>query len=113
MSGYQLILKIRNIEEECNQLGLMLCHSKYGGRSEDVVAVKPKNADSFPSFSDDYELFVGSIENLESWIKGFKFARNYDRILFGNKHDSVRNRKEQDVRNRRLLTTLKNSDKVK
>jgi hypothetical protein len=32
MSGFEAVLKIRRLERECDELGLMFCHSKHGGR---------------------------------------------------------------------------------
>lgn len=110
MAGYELIIRIRKLEEECDKLGLLMCHSKHGNyRNEfgDIVAVKPKDEDSLPIYSRDAEMFAGTIEQLEVWIRGIEWARNYDRMLFGKTHNDKRERKEQDERNRRLVRILK------
>jgi hypothetical protein len=52
-------------------------------------------------------VFVGTIEELEMWLRGLQWARNYDRMLFGLRHDKNRERKEQDERNRQLVAILK------
>lgn len=106
MAGYQAVLKIRRLEEQCNNLGFMFCHSKHGYREYDVIALKPKDQDSLPIYCRDAELFVGSIEELERWIQGIQWARDYDRMLFGKTHESKRERKEQDWRNRNLVQML-------
>lgn len=111
MSGYNLIRKIKYLEEECDKLGFMLCHARhYMNDFGDVVALKPK-ADCLPVYSRDAELFVGTIEELERWIQGFHFARKYDSMLFGNKYDNQRDRKEKDYRNKLLLNMIKTGKK--
>jgi hypothetical protein len=109
MSGYNLVLQIRRLEEECDKLGFMMCHSKHGYSREfgDVVAVKPKDADSLPIYSRDAEFFVGTINELSRWLDGIKWARDYDRMLLGKGNDVKRERKEQDWRNQQLINILK------
>lgn len=111
MAGYELIRKIRKLEEECNRLGFMICHSKYGYRQEfgDVLALKPKE-DSLPIYARDAELFVGTINDLEQWLKGIEWARTYDRMLIDKKLDDKRSRKEQDYKNRELLQKIANPE---
>jgi hypothetical protein len=113
MSGYETILKIRHLEKECDDLGFMLCRSKYGhGRIDglDMLALKPKDESSLPVYSRDAELFCGSIADLDVWLRGIQWARQYDRMVFGVKHDRARERKEQDERNRQLMKVLKGSE---
>jgi hypothetical protein len=108
MAGYETILKIRRIEKICEQLGFMFSDSKYGGMGTyDMLALKPKDQESLPPYSRDAELFCGTIDQLEMWLRGVQWARDYDRMLFGVKHDKTRERKEQDERNRQLVKILK------
>lgn len=109
MSGYNFIQKIRKLELECDKLGFMMCHSKYSYNNEfgDVVAVKPKDEIVLPIYSRDAELFCGTISDLEVWLRGIRWSRDYDRMLFGKTHESKRERKEQDYRNQRLAKILK------
>lgn len=109
MAGYNFILKIRRLEETLDELGLMMCHSRHGGGDIDYVAVKPKDVDGIVFYNHDSEIFVGTIEELEYWIRGLKWSRDYDRMLFGKNHGSNRQRKEQDVRNKRIVKILKES----
>lgn len=111
MSGYNLIRKIHYLEEECDKLGFMICQARhYVNDFGDVVALKPK-ADCLPIYSRDAELFVGTIDELERWLQGFHFARKYDSMLFGNKYDNQRDRKEKDYRNKLLLNMIKTGKK--
>lgn len=113
MSGYNLILKIRTLEEQLDSLGMMMCHSKHGvyrtkfsTEFSDVLGVKPKDTHSLPAYSRDAELFVGTIEALEYWLMGIEWARKYDTMMFGNRHNTNREKKEQDYRNDVLVKTL-------
>ena len=111
MSGYNLIRKIHYLEEECGKLGFKITSARdYVNQFGDVVALKPRD-ECLPVYSRDAELFVGTIEELERWIQGFHFARKYDSMLLGNKHDKLRDRKEQDYRNQRLLDLIKTGKK--
>jgi hypothetical protein len=76
----------------------------------DVLALKPRH-ECLPIYSRDAELFVGTIQDLERWIQGFHFARKYDSMLFGNKYDNQRDRKEKDYRNKQLLEMVKTGKK--
>jgi hypothetical protein len=109
MSGYETILKIQRLEQECDDLGFMLCRSKYGGGQygHDVLALKPKDESSLPVYSRDAELFCCTIDQLEMWLRGVDWARQYDRFLFGIKHDKARERKEVDERARQVAAILK------
>ena len=107
MSGYNLIRKIRYLEEECDKLGFMICQANlYIKDFGDVVALKAR-ADCLPVYSRDAELFVGTLEDLERWIQGFQFARKYDSMLFGAKHEEKRVKKEVEFRHGRLVRQLK------
>lgn len=114
MAGYNLLIKIRRLEEECDKLGFLLCHSKHGHHREygDVVALKPKDQNSLPIYSRDAELFCGTFDDLEVWLRGLQWARDYDRMLFGKSHETKRERKEQDWRNRNLVSILTKEEKV-
>ncbi len=104
MAGYSLVRKIHELEERCNRLGFIMCHSRHG-YGADSVALQPKDEDSLPIYTRDAELFVGTLETLEVWIRGVEWAREYDRML--KLSDSAkRERKEQDERNRKLVRLL-------
>lgn len=109
MSGYHTILRIRRLEEEVDKLGLRMGNSKHGNyRQEfgDVVALFPKD-DSFPIYSRDAELFVGTLEEMEVWLRGFQKACEYHRMLIGRNFEERVKRKEQDYRNSILMNQIK------
>lgn len=110
MSGYNAILFMRRLEMEANKLGFMMTHPKNRFDEGDSVALKPLNDETLPIYSRDAEIFVGSLEQLNIWLRGVEWARNYDSILKVS-DDKKRARKEQDTRNAQILSCLK-SEKV-
>ena len=112
MSGYNLVRKIKFLEEECDKLGFKMCQAQHFQKEfGDLLALKPKDIESLPPYSRDAEIFIGTLNDLERWLQGIEWARKYDRMLFGVKHDEKRVRKEQDFRNEVLVKILK-SEKV-
>lgn len=113
MSGYQLVQRIRRLEQELDRLGFMMCHaSQYYRDYGDVVAVKPRDTDSLPVYSRDAELFVGTLEQLEYWIQGIDWSRRYDTMVFGPRHNANRERREQNHRNDKLVTVLSQQEQT-
>lgn len=109
MSGYNTILRIRRLEEEVDKLGLRMGNSKHGNyRQEfgDIVALFPKD-DAFPIYSRDAEIFVGTLEEMEVWLRGFQKAYEYHRMLIGRNFEERVKRKEQDYRNQQLIRKIK------
>lgn len=108
MAGWDTIERIRRIEQQIDVLGFKFAKSKHGSWTEDhgALSIVPKDADSLPIYSRDAELFVGSLEQLQVWIQGVRWAREYDMMLKLS-DDKKRARKEQDERNRQLARTLK------
>lgn len=111
MSGYYEVLKLRRIEKELDELGFMLCSPKQGWNSDDqnVVGIKPKDEDSLPVYSRDAQVFQGTLEQLEVWLRGVEWARGYDMLLRVS-DDKKRERKEQDLRNKHMVQMLKNEE---
>jgi hypothetical protein len=75
----------------------------------------PKDSDALPIYNREAELYVGTLEGLETWLHGVRWAREYDMMLKLS-DEKKRARKEQDERNRILLKTLKDSkipDRIK
>jgi len=84
MSGYQTILRIRQTEETVNRLGFMLANSKHGwdhNNGPDTIALKPRDDDALPVYTRDAEVFHGTLEQLEVWLRGVAWAREYDRMI--------------------------------
>ena len=105
--GYVTIQKLRRIEEECTQLGLRMVNPKYCN-GNDSIALIPLDQNALPIYSRDAELFIGTLDEIEVWLRGVAWARNYYKLLRATS-DKVIARKEQDERNRRLVEKLKNT----
>ena len=108
MSGYQLILRIKRLEEQLEDLGFRWGHDKHGwGGTEDIdrVSIFPRG-EELPVYARDACLFTGTINEVDRWLQGVTWARNYDMLL---KVSDVkkRERKEQDERNRQMLQRIK------
>jgi hypothetical protein len=110
MSGWNTIQRIKRVEQAVDELGFKFSKSKHSDWTEDhgALSLVPKDLDALPIYSRDAELFVGSIERLEDWLAGVKWARDYDTMLRLS-NDTKRARKEQDERNKKLLTSIKES----
>jgi hypothetical protein len=67
----------------------------------------PKDSDSLPIYTRDAQLFAGTLEGADCWMRGVEWARDYDRMVVDKNINKKRERKEQDERNRILLRTLK------
>lgn len=112
MSGYQTILRVRRMEEEVAKLGFMFSYPKHRfGDETDMVALKPRDSDAVPIYSRDAEIFCGTLEQLEVWLRGVEWARDYDRMLKVS-DEKKRQRREQDERNRLMMQRLKNEKVV-
>ena len=108
MSGWNTIKRLRNIEDQIDKLGFKFAKSKHGDWTDDhgSLSLVPKDVDSLPIYSRDAELFVGSLERLEDWLAGVRWAREYD-IMLSLSDDAKRDRAEQKQRNRNLMRSIK------
>jgi len=110
MSGWNTIQRIKRVEQAVDELGFKFSKSKHSDWTDlhGALSLVPKDQDALPIYSRDAELFVGSLERLEDWLAGVKWARDYDMMLRLS-NDTKRARKEQDERNKKLLTSIKES----
>lgn len=108
MTGWNTIEKLRRIEKQIDELGFKFSKSKHGDWTDDhgALSLVPKDHDALPIYNRDAELFVGSLERLEDWLAGVRWARDYDRMLKLS-NETKRQAGEQQQRNRQLMRTLK------
>jgi hypothetical protein len=106
MSGWNTIQRIRNIEEKIDKLGFKFAKSKHTDWSEDhgALSLVPKDHEALPIYSRDAELFVGSLERLEDWMAGVRWAREYDMML---KMSDEKKREKAEVRERERLALMR------
>jgi hypothetical protein len=113
MSGWNTIERIRRIEKQIDALGFKFSKSKHSDWSDDhgALSLVPKDPDALPIYSREAELFIGSVERLEDWLAGVRWAREYDMMLkLGD--DKKRAAAEQKERNRQLMRILKDGQRV-
>ena len=113
MSGWNTIERIRNVEKRIDELGFRFAKSKHSDWSDDhgALSLKPKDPDALPIYSRDAELFIGSVERLEDWLAGVRWAREYDMMLKLS-DEKKRSAAEQKERNKNLMRTIKESKLV-
>jgi hypothetical protein len=108
MSGWNTIQRIKRIEEQVDALGFKFSKPRHGDweNEERGLSLVPKDLDALPIYSRDAELYAGSLEQLETWLAGVRWAREYDMMLRVS-DDKKRAAGEQKERNRQLMQTLK------
>ena len=124
MSGWNTIERVRRLEEAFDRLGFKFAKSKHSDWSDDhgALSLRPKDVESLPIYSRDAELYVGSLEGLEHWLAGVRWAREYDMMLKvcdekkrGNAEDKERERialrQKRDEQNK-MLEVLKSTDQA-
>jgi hypothetical protein len=108
MSGWNTIQRIKHIEKQVDALGFKFSKPRHDSliNEERSLSLVPKDTNALPIYSRDAELYVGSLEQLETWLHGVRWAREYDMILRIS-DDKKRAAGEQKERNRQLMQTLK------
>jgi len=113
MAGWNTIERVRRLEEQIDKLGFKFAKSKHAEWDNDQgsLCLKPKDPDALPIYNRDAELYVGSVEALDTWLMGVSWAREYDMMLKLS-DDKKRAAAEQKERNRQLMRTLKEGKRV-
>ena len=113
MSGWNTIQRIKRVEQAVDELGFKFGKSKHSDWTEDhgALSLVPKDHEALPIYSRDAELFVGSIERLEDWLAGVRWAREYDMMLRIS-DDKKRAAGEQKEKNRILMRMIKEGKRV-
>jgi len=82
--GMNMIERIDRVREVVDRLGFRMGKPAYAAYSEtdnmDNIALYPKD-DCLPIYTRDACLFTGNLVELEYWIKGLDWARQYDSYL--------------------------------
>ena len=114
MSGWETIQRLKRIEEQVDKLGFKFSKPKHGDweQTERSLSLVPKDTNALPIYSREAELYVGSLEQLETWLHGVRWAREYDMMLKLS-DDKKRAQAEQKERNRQLMCTIKEGQMIR
>jgi hypothetical protein len=102
--GFNTYERIKRLEITANRLGFRL--TGLGIRDNDIFILKPIDEDTLPIFPKDQSLFGGDLEQVESFLHGIEWARDYD-LRIGLRTAKSRPKAEQQIRNQRLLKLMK------
>lgn len=112
--GYSTILQIRRVEAKASELGFMFVYPRYarhGSEGQEFIALEPKDSYSLPIYDRGVQLYRGTLNDIEHFMSGIEWARNYDYMLKVSTNQK-RERKEQDARNKKLINLLKDKDDI-
>ena len=105
MSGWNTLRDLLDLKEKIHALGLQITPPKYGGEGHHFASVTPRD-EELPIYGREAPLYTGTLEQIQVFIEGIKWARNYDEIMRVST-SKTRARKEQDFRNKQLIQRLK------
>jgi len=108
VSGMNTIRLIETFKETATELGFNWKYSRdYIHEYGDTVTLIPAD-DRYPTYTDDSELYAGTIEDAIQFMRGIKWHQYYCKCLLGDRFNDQIVRKEQDIRNINLHNVLKN-----
>lgn len=107
--GYNTYLVLQKIETLANDLGFKFDRPRHHGYESDYISLCPKDQDSLPLYTRDAQLYTGTLGEIEAFLTGLQWARDYDKMLKVS-DPKKRERKEQDERNRQLAMILKQEE---
>lgn len=80
--GMNMIERIEHVRELADFFGFRLGRAPHCsfGDNIDTIALFPKG-DRLPTYSRDACLFTGNLNEVENFLDGIRWARNYDKII--------------------------------
>ena len=80
--GMNMIERIESVQELADFFGFRLGRSPHSSFSDniDTIALYPKG-DSLPTYSRDACLFTGNLNEVENFLDGIRWARQYDKMI--------------------------------
>jgi hypothetical protein len=111
VAGWQLLRSFRDIEERANNIGLRFAPSKYNGMEFDTIALIPFD-EHLPIYNREAEVFSGSLHDIDKWLRGVEWSRNYDNLMM-SKNDEKRKTAENKYQQRELLKIIRDGEKQK
>jgi hypothetical protein len=111
VAGWQLLKSFRDVEERAHKLGLTFAPSKYSGMEFDTIALVPLY-ENLPIYNREAEIFSGSLQDIDKWLRGVEWSRNYDNLMM-SKNDEKRKTAENKYQQRELLKIIRDGEKQK
>jgi hypothetical protein len=112
MTGVNELELINRVRSNARKAGLKLVRDPYG-----FCLYLVPNKDSLPVYRREAMIKEGSFEDLDKWLQGVLWSREYDDIVSYNQKDKktskikrLRQRCEQDIHNRSLMAKLADKD---
>ena len=105
VAGWQLLNNFRDVEARANKIGLKFGPSKFSGMEFDTIALVPFN-EHLPIYNREAEVFTGSLQDIDKWLQGITWARNYDDLMKVS-NDDKRQTTERKYQQRELLRAIK------
>lgn len=105
MTGMYTLEKLYRIQAKLAMLGMQMTKSRFNG---DSIAVCP-SGDGLPVYHRESPLFEGSLEEIDIWLQGVSWARDYDWLLRISS-EKKRHRKEDLWRQKKLVDILSSKE---
>jgi hypothetical protein len=109
VAGWQLLKNFRDIEARANKIGLKFGPSKFSGMEFDTIALVPFG-EGVPIYNREAEVFTGSLQDIDKWLQGIVWARNYDDLMKVS-NDDKRETAERKYQQRELLRVIKDGER--
>ena len=111
VAGWQLLKSFRDVEERANKIGLKFAPSKYSGMEFDTITLMPLN-EYLPIYNREAEVFVGTLQDIDKWLRGVEWSRNYDDLMKVSTHEK-RKVAEEKYKQREFLKAIQDGKKSK
>jgi hypothetical protein len=111
VAGWQLLKSFRDVEARANKIGLKFAPSKYSGMEFDTIALMPLN-EYLPIYNREAEVFAGTLQDIDKWLRGVEWSRNYDDLMKVSTHEK-RKVAEEKYKQREFLKAIQDGKKSK
>ena len=111
-TSWSKLQQIKRVEDLATSLGFELTAGRDTWQRDggNLIYLVPLD-DKLPHYSRGAEIYCGTIEDIDTWLKGIEWARTYDMMLRISS-DKKRDEREQVERNRQLMKMVKTGKKV-
>lgn len=111
VAGWHLLQTFREVEERANDLGLKFAPSRYSGMDFDTIALIPLD-EHLPIYNREAEVFQGTLHDINKWLQGVEWARNYDDLMKVSTNEK-RQTAERKFQQREMVKVIRDGEKSK